>query len=249
MNNYILVTKRIGKNYVIDSSSDDLKLISERQSELSLNKNVEINKIFTLDELASGRSYVSDKITQIAKSMRKYQYYPVFRIRFESNNPKFRIICHSITTGIDKNPKDDIKSMQKSALDLLNCTKSYEVLNDNSVFTNEDMVLSKCVFIGMDTWIPDPIGNYHSRCGNKSDEYIFNSFMDYIKLHTNRTSGPNEMDPQDTEMSYARYDKKRCSEFPVSDKFRNITDINQVRIMRNNEIVVITLKNEKMYGI
>lgn len=237
MNNYVLIVKKTNeKEPRIDVASDDLRLVSERLEKIQ--SKMEYCRIYTLGELQ--KMYINDTIQSTVDSMRRFKFYPIFRLRLElTNTDGLGLLVHSIGLGLDSNMSQAKDKMKESALEILNLTKLSEIINNGRKFTKDDIVIKSLKFIGMDTWMSDPMGNFHSQCGTKNDLYVFESFKDYMKRHRNSPKKADEDDPQDIDMSYSRYINCDISEYPVPDEFRNIDDSSELKIVRLKNLVAI----------
>lgn len=243
MNNYILVVKKPNKDYRVDSSSDDLRLVSERLDQLK--SKIEFGKIFTLAELASDKVYVSDSVRQTAKSMSKFHFLPVFRVKlgFETND-KIISITHMLGTDLDAGPIDELDKVKANMIDMLNQLKIYDEFNNGKKFRIDKLKVLSCRFVGMDTWIPDPVQGFFSKCGHNTDSYIFESFLDYVKRHRYNKDVvvDDKYEAQSSDMTYLKYEKRTTDEYPIVDRVKMVDNIDDVVIDKKNKFVNLKIK-------
>lgn len=241
MNNYVLVLKFKDSDYFIDMASDNLEVVGKRMEDIG---NSEFSKIFTLSDLSSGKMYINDKIEEISKSMERFEFYQIYRIEsFIKGIDKLSISTHVIATN--ESEISEIEESYESVVSswfikMIGKAGNIDKLGINLLkdLTKED-IDTKIEFIGMDTWIPDPMGVYYTNSINLTDSMLFESFMDYMERHSNST----EMNLEAfSRFGYNKFFKgKRSEEFPLNEIYCNVKCINDVNIDINKSKMITRL--------
>lgn len=242
MNNYVLITKRTeNSGHVIDSATDDLKVLSERMESLKSKGYLEA-KIFQLANLASGKEYINDQIEMTARSMSKYQFYPIYRIRTTIKGFD-KITATSYYMAKDLIPsKDEFKKaidiMNDCIIDILTKCKLDRLIKSFEV--NSDLLDHKYRLVGMDSWLVDPIGGYYTN-SKASDDELMKSFDDYISRHKSSIISSDENNDNEslTLMDFSKFINKRAEDFPICEKY--ITKYENIKLEKFNKLFRINI--------
>lgn len=240
MNNYVLVLKFKDSDYFIDMASDNLEVVGKRMEDIV---NPEFSKIFTLSDLSSGKMYINDKIEEISKSMKRFEFYQVYRIEsFIKGVDKLSMSTHVIVNNKSEvsGIEDSYEQMLRWFIDAIKEARNIDKLGIDVIknLTKND-IDTKMEFIGMDTWIPDIIGSYYTNSINLTKSELFESFADYIKRHNSSI----KINPESFSMT--RYNEsfkgKRSEEFPLNEIYRSVKCIDDVNIDINKSKMITRL--------
>lgn len=247
MNHYVLIAKSTESDYFIDSSCDNLEVLGKRLDEVNNLPSTEFSKVFRLSDIASGDLYITDQIDEICKSMSKYEFYPVHKVTtsFKLTN-KISIINYIMSPSLDNlNLNEIVSGITDGLTDALRKTDAFKVFGLDSNDISTDTIKSDIEFIGMESWIPDPIGSYYSLMNFESKIEVMESFMNYVYRHFKFKLRCSDSDGMPSVMDFQKYKEKKCYEFPIPNKVRNIKNMSDIKISRskNERIIKIDVKN------
>lgn len=253
MNNYVLIAQSDKLGYYIDSVEDDLSKLNERLKYLKGLNKIKSALLYTLNDLTSGKIFITEEIKELANSMSKFKFYPIYKVKsIDDDNIKF--LTYVMGTSLDMNyVKSEIESSMKHIL------SRYQYIN-NTVEDNDCIhnvykggygdLNHKVSLSGVESWLFLPTGWYVTRDEGKSKEYYFSSFLDYIQRHKGYRLGNKVVDSSENDMilntscikcDYLNIMNKRCNSFPLMDSELLVSSISDVEIRIENGIVYLII--------
>ena len=248
MNHYVLITKSTESDYFIDSSCDNLEVLGGRMNEINNRPNTEFSKIFKLSDIASGDLYITDQIDEICKSMSKYEFYPVHKVTTSFKlTDKISIINYIMSPSLDNlNLNEIVNGITNGLTDALRKTDAFKVFGLDGSDVSPDTIKSDIEFIGMESWIPDPIGSYYSLMNFESKIEVMESFMNYVYRHFKFKLKYSDSEGVSSIMDFQKYKEKKCYEFPIPNEVRNIKNMSDIKISRDRDKHITKIDVKKL---